>query len=314
MTQAASPTAVWLRRWPLLIVVVLLAAFCFTGIWTVPQNETGVVTTFGRFSRVAPPGIRLTLPWPIERMERVVTGEIRTMSAGFRILDRRRSLPPTPDMVQWLTGDTNIVEIQTEMQYLVIDPVKYLYEVAEFPDQRRDFVLRRLAESALTEVVARMTVDDVLSVGKARLQAVGMREIQRMADEIGLGVQIQSVNIVEVNPPPEVIRAFNDVSSAAADKERRLSEADGYAKNLLPAARAEANRMRETAEIYRSETIAAARGDAESFDLLRERVAAAPEVSKRRIWLEALEKVLSRPKKIVYPRREGVRFRVTEVE
>jgi membrane protease subunit HflK len=157
-------------------------------------------------------------------------------------------------------------------------------------------------------------VDDVLSVGKARLQALGMRELQRMVEAIGLGIQVQSVNIVDANPPPEVIAAFNDVSSAVADKERRLSEADGYAKNLLPAARAEANRRTATAEIYRSEVVAAAKGDAESFDLLRERVAAAPEVSKRRLWLEALEKVLSRPKKIVYPRVEGGRFRVTEVE
>jgi len=314
VTDGATPSRKWLRRWPLLIVLLIIADFGFTGVWTVPQNETGVVTTFGRFSRLAPPGIRLTLPWPIERMERVVTGEIRTMSIGFRLRDRVRSLPPTPDEVQWLTGDTNIVEIQTEVQYLVIDPETYLFTVAELPGERRDFVLRKLAESVLTGIVARMTVDDVLSVGKARLQALGMRELQRMVEAIGLGIQVQSVNIVDANPPPEVIAAFNDVSSAVADKERRLSEADGYAKNLLPAARAEANRRTATAEIYRSEVVAAAKGDAESFDLLRERVAAAPEVSKRRLWLEALEKVLSRPKKIVYPRVEGGRFRVTEVE
>jgi membrane protease subunit HflK len=295
-------------------VALVLLDFACTGIHTVPENETAVVTTFGRFSRIAPPGIRVTLPWPVERLTRVVTGEIRRMPVGFRMTDRLRSLPPRPEEVQWLTGDTNIVEIQTEVQYLVIDPVKYLFEVADLEDRPREFVLRKIAESVLTEAVARMPVDDVLSAGKARLQAVGLREIQRMVDEIGLGLQVQSVNIVEADPPAEVIAAFNDVSSAVADKQRRLNEADGYAKNLLPAARAEANRLMATADIYRSETVAAAKGDAESFDLLREKVAVAPEVSKRRIWLEALEEVLSRPRKVVYPRRPGERFKVTEVE
>jgi len=314
VTEGAPRSRNWLRRWPLVLVALVLADFAFTGIRTVPQNETGVILTFGRYSRLAPPGIRLTLPWPIERMERVVTGEVRTMSVGFKLRDRVRSLPPTPDEAQWLTGDTNIVEIQTEVQYLVIDPVKYLFEVADLTDRSRDFVLRKMAESVLTEIVARMPVDDVLSSGKARLRAEGVREIQRLVDEIGLGIQVHTVNVVQADPPPEVIAAFNDVSSAVADKERRLNEADGYAKNLLPGARAEAHRMEAMAEIYQSEAVAAAKGDAESFSLLLAKVAAAPEISKRRIWLEALEKVLARPRKVVYPSEEGKRFKLTEVE
>ncbi|MEN8149873.1 MAG: FtsH protease activity modulator HflK [Planctomycetota bacterium] len=314
MTGAADTTRKWIRRWPLWLFVAVVCWCGFTGLRTVPQNETGVVLTFGRFSRLAPPGIRVTLPWPIERMERVVTGEIRTMSVGFRLLNRIRSIPPTPEEVQWLTGDTNIVEIQTEVQYLVIDPAKYLFTVADLGDRPRDFVIRKLAESVLTEIVARMTVDDVLSSGKALLSEEGRRGIQAAADLVGLGIQVHSMNIVQADPPPEVISAFNDVNSAKADKERRVSEADGYAKNLLPAARAEANRLGEEAEIYRTETIAAARGDAEGFTLLLARVAAAPAVTKRRILLEELEKILARPKKVVYPRKDGRRFKLTEVE
>lgn len=314
MTTAADTTRKWLRRWPLWLAVAVVAWIGLTGVRTVPQNETGVVLTFGRYSRLAPPGIRVTLPWPLERMERVVTGEIRTMSVGFRLANRVRSIPPSPEEVQWLTGDTNIVEIQTEVQYLVVDPVKYLFGVADIGDRPRDFVIRKLAESALTEIVARMKVDDVLSSGKALLSEEGRREIQAAADAVDLGIQVHSVNIVQADPPPEVISAFNDVSSAVADKQRQLSEADGYAKNLLPAARAEANRMLEEAEIYRSDVVEAAKGDAKSFELLLAKVAAAPEVSKRRLWLEALEEVLGRPKKVVYPRRPGQRFKLTEVE
>jgi membrane protease subunit HflK len=299
---------------PAFLLLSLVVDFAVTGIHTVPQNETGVVTTFGRYSRLAPPGIRVTLPWPVERLTRVVTGEIRTMSVGFRLRDRVKAIPPTSDEVQWLTGDTNIVEIQTEVQYVVVDPEKYLFRVADFEDRSRDFVIRQLAESVLTELVARMEVDDVLSAGKARLSVTGRQQIQRLVDEVGLGVQVQTVNIVEAEPPPEVISAFNDVSSAVADRQRQLSEADGYAKNLLPAARAEANRMLEEAEIYASSVVSGAKGDAKSFTLLLAKVEKAPEVSKRRILLEALEEILAAPKKVVYPRRPGERFRLTEVE
>ena len=314
MTAAVDTTRKWVGRWPLWLLVAVVAWCGISGIHTVPQSETGVILTFGRFTRVAPPGIQVTLPWPIVRMERVVTGEIRTMSVGFRLLNRVRSIPPTPEEVQWLTGDTNIVELQTEVQYLVVDPAKYLFEVADLGDRSRDFVIRKLAESVLTEIVARMTVDDVLSSGKAMLKEEGRRGIQAAADSVGLGIQVHSVNIVQAEPPPEVISAFNDVSSAEADKNRRLSEADGYAKNILPAARAEANRLREEAEIYRTDIVSEARGDAVSFTLLLTRVAAAPEVTKRRILLEELEKILARPKKVVYPRKDGKRFKLTEVE
>jgi membrane protease subunit HflK len=301
-------------RWPLLVLVLLLADFGATGIWTVDQDETGVVLTFGRYSRTAPPGIHLTLPWPFERMERVVTGQVRTMWVGFRILDKRKGVPPEAKEKQWLTGDTNIVEIQTEVQFVVIDPVKYLFEVADLDGLRREFVLRKAAESVLTSLVAEMKVDGVLSIGKAKLQEEGRRAIQEMVDGFNLGVQVESVNIVQADPPEAVIDAFNDVSQAVADKERMLSEADGYARNLLPGARAEANRISEEAEIYASRVVESARGEAKSFTLLLERVAAAPEVSKRRIWLEELEKALARSRKVVYSSVPGRRFKLTDVE
>ena len=201
------------------------------------------------------------------------------------------------------------------IQYIIKSPVDYLFRVADFSDgQPRDVALRKAAESVLTFLVARMKVDDVLSSGKARIQEESRVQIQELIDEMGLGVQVVSVNIVEDNPPPNVIAAFNDVSSAKADRQRLMNVADGYAKDLLPRARAQANRIRQEAEIYRSEVVNAAHGAAQRFVALAEQVRTSPQVSKERMWLEMVEKTLSRARMIVYPRKPGSTFTLTHVE
>lgn len=304
-------------RYVLAAILVLVGLdFALTGIRTVEQNEQGVVLRFGRVARKCLPGIQILLPWPVERFVRVSTSQ-RTMPVGFRLVDRVKGIAPTADEVQWLTGDTNIVEIQCEIQYRVNDPAAYLFRVADLPERPRDFVLRPIAEAALTSLVARMKVDDVLAGAKAGLREDARRRIQREVDSIGLGVLVKRVSIVSVSPPSSpryVMQAFNDVSSANADKDRRISEADGYAKDLLPAARADARRIREDAEIYRDRVVNEAKGAAKSFELLAAEVALSPEVSRSRLWLESVERALGRGELIVYPRTPGRRFRLTELK
>ena len=307
-----------LRGWyvlPLLLVA-LIAHVAVTGVWVVQQNEQGVVLRFGRVRSVLPAGMHFILPYPLETMRLVRTTEVRTMSVGFS--DHENEPPDAIDMeeeVQWLTGDTNIVEMQTAIQYIIKSPVEYLFRVADFSDGRpRDVALRKAAESVLTFLVARMKVDDVLSSGKARIQEESRVQIQDLVDDMGLGLQVVSVNIIEDNPPPNVIAAFNDVSSAKADRQRLMNVADGYAKDLLPRARAQANRIRQEAEIYRSEVVNAAHGAAQRFVALAEQVRTSPQVSKERMWLEMVEKTLSRARMIVYPRKPGRPFTLTHIE
>ena len=325
MTPATTPSAgggnrfgLRLRAWyllPLLLVALIVHA-AVTGVWVVQQNEQGVLLRFGRVRSVLPAGMHFILPYPLETMRLVRTTEVRTMSVGFNYHeDDELDQAEMEEEVQWLTGDTNIVEMQTAIQYIIKSPVEYLFRVADFSDgQPRDVALRKAAESVLTFLVARMTVDDVLSSGKARIQEESRVQIQELVDDMGLGVQVVSVNIVEDNPPPNVIAAFNDVSSAKADRQRLMNVADGYAKDLLPRARAQANRIRQEAEIYRSEVVNAAHGAAQRFVALAEQVRTSPQVSKERMWLEMVEKTLSRARMIVYPRKPGSTFTLTHVE
>jgi len=325
MTPATTPSAgggnrfgLRLRAWyllPLLLVALIVHA-AVTGVWVVQQNEQGVLLRFGRVRSVLPAGMHFILPYPLETMRLVRTTEVRTMSVGFNYHeDDELDQAELEEEVQWLTGDTNIVEMQTAIQYIIKSPVDYLFRVADFSDgQPRDVALRKAAESVLTFLVARMKVDDVLSSGKARIQEESRVQIQELVDDMGLGVQVVSVNIVEDNPPPNVIAAFNDVSSAKADRQRLMNVADGYAKDLLPRARAQANRIRQEAEIYRSEVVNAAHGAAQRFVALAEQVRTSPQVSKERMWLEMVEKTLSRARMIVYPRKPGSTFTLTHVE
>lgn len=307
-----------LRGWYLLplLLVALIVHMAVTGVWVVQQNEQGVLLRFGRVRGILPAGMHFILPYPLETMRLVRTTEVRTMSVGFSYQEDAEPDPSAlEEEVQWLTGDTNIVEMQTVIQYIIKSPVDYLFRVADFSDGRpRDVALRKAAESVLTFLVARMKVDDVLSSGKARIQEESRVLIQELVDGMGLGVQVVSVNIVEDNPPPNVIAAFNDVSSAKADRQRLMNVADGYAKDLLPRARAQAHRIRQEAEIYRSEVVNAARGGAQRFLKLAEQVRTSPQVSKERMWLEMVEKTLSRARMIVYPRKPGRPFTLTHVE
>lgn len=324
MTPVTTPSAggnrfgLRLRGWYLLplLLVALIVHMAVTGVWVVQQNEQGVLLRFGRVRSILPAGMHFILPYPLETMRLVRTTEVRTMSVGFSYdEDEQPDRAALEDEVQWLTGDTNIVEMQTVIQYIIKSPVDYLFRVADFSDGRpRDVALRKAAESVLTFLVARMKVDDVLSSGKARIQEESRIQIQELVDDMGLGVQVVSMNIIEDNPPPNVIAAFNDVSSAKADRQRLMNVADGYAKDLLPRARAQANRIRQEAEIYRSEVVNAAHGAAQRFVALAEQVRTSPQVSKERMWLEMIEKTLSRARMIVYPRKPGSTFTLTHVE
>ncbi len=311
-----APYMIKWRLWHLF--VFLLAACvvhtCLTGFWIVRQNEQGVVLQFGRAVRTYPAGMHFTLPYPVETLQRVRTTEMRTLPVGLKLRDQIRGIPPTPNERQWLTSDTNIVELKAVIQYRVKAPVDYLFGVADFHNGRRDLALAKFVESALTFLVGRMPVDEVLSSGKAFLQEETRQRAQHLSDTMRLGLQIASINIVEVNPPSEVIAAFNDVSSAKADRERIVSEADAYAKDLLPRARAQANRSLQDAAIYQSERMNQAKGESERFLKLATEVQTAPEISRRRLWLETVETALSKADMVVYPPPKDGLFRITQIE
>lgn len=291
------------RRWLTPLLLLTLVVWLVQGaVWRVEQNEQGVVLRLGRVARLLGPGMHFTLPWPLERVEGVPTTELRTMPVGFNMIEKAQGLPPRSDEVEWLTGDTNIVELQATVLYTITDPVEYLYGVsAEQDGTSRLFLIRKVTESVLSRLIAGMTIDSILAEGQSVLKRVAARESQDLLDELGLGVTIQGINLIEISPPQSVKEFFNDYTSARQDRERLKLEAEGSAARSLPRARARANEILEEARTRASEVVSRARGEAERFKGLAAETARAPALTRRRLWLDSMARILATARKRVVP-------------
>ena len=261
-------------RWVLLLAGLWLAFNCFV---LIAETERGVVLRFGNFSRVLQPGPHFKLPWPLERVTKVQATEIRTMS----------------DNVPVLTSDENIVHVEINVQYQVNDPQQYLFGTRD-----ADEVLRQAALSTMREQVGRSTLDIVL--GARNALAVSAREqLQASLDAYRTGLIVTELNLPNARPPEQVKPAFDDVNSAQQERERLISEARAYAAKVVPEARGAAARIRTEAEGYKTAKVAKANGDADRFSLLVDQYKQAPEVTRKRLWLETVQEVMANNDKIV---------------
>ncbi|KAF1684771.1 FtsH protease activity modulator HflK [Pseudoxanthomonas broegbernensis] len=261
-------------RWVLLGValLVLLSSFQLVG-----EQQRGVVLRFGQFARVMQPGPNLKWPWPIERVIKVNATQIKTFS----------------NTVPVLTRDENIVNVAMNVQYRVGDPRLYL-----FGSRNADRVLEQVAQSVVREQVGRATLDTVLGArGPLSVSAAG--QLQASLDAYRTGLVVTELNLQDARPPEEVKPAFDEVNSAQQIKDQLINEARAYAAKVVPEARGEAARRRTVAEGYKAAKTAQAEGDVARFDLLRDEYRAAPEVTRKRLWLETVQDVLSRNRKVV---------------
>ncbi|MCF7221144.1 FtsH protease activity modulator HflK [Marilutibacter chinensis] len=261
-------------RWLLLVLGLFLVFNCFV---LIAETQRGVVLRFGQFSRVMQPGPHLKLPWPFERVTKVDATRIRTESFNVPVL----------------TSDENIVHVEMNVQYQVSDPQRYLFGTRD-----ADEVLRQAALSSMREQVGRSTLDIVL--GARNALAVSSRDqLQASLDAYRTGLVVTELNLPNARPPEQVKPAFDDVNSAQQERERLISEARAYAARIVPEARGTAARVRTAAEGYKAEVVARAQGDADRFSLLVDEYKQAPEVTRKRLWLETLQQVLSDNRKIV---------------
>lgn len=273
----------WPRHWR---IGALAAAWLATGIYIVPADEQAVVTRWGAVSEARVlPGIHAALPWPVDRVARLRVRQLQRLIVGG-------------EAAQFLTGDQNIIDLSAAVQYSVAAPAEYLFTAAEV---RR--LLGAAVESELARRVAQLEVDEVFTTGKAAIQEHVRGAAQRLADRYRLGVAVASVNIEFAAPPAEAREAFNDVASARADSARIVSEAQGYAGDLVPKARGEASRMLEGAAGERAKKIDEARGDAARFVQTSVEYERAAAVNGRRLYLEAMEQILPRIKKVLVDSR-----------
>jgi membrane protease subunit HflK len=243
----------------------------------ITEQQRGVVLRFGQFSRVMQPGPHFKLPWPIERVTKINATQIKTFSENVPVL----------------TADENIVLVEINVQYRVSDPQLYLFGTRD-----GDAMLAQAALSTVREQVGRSTLDTVL--GARNALAVSARDqLQKSLAAYRTGLAVTELNLPNARPPEEVKPAFDDVNSAQQDKDRLISEARAYAAQVVPEARGQAARVRTVAEGYKTASIARAQGDADRFSMLVEQYQAAPEVTRKRLWLETVQEVLADNRKVV---------------
>jgi membrane protease subunit HflK len=302
-TRARRPL-VWIAG---LVLVALIIDFCFTGIWSIQENEQGVVLRFGAEHRSVYPGLVFTLPWPFEELYVVNIKETLKMPVGFRFSENLDPTPAGSDESEWLTGDMNIVDLEMMIHYTISDPSDYLFRVGPL---YADFLIRKCAESVLTETIGIMSVDAILTTEKYRIEKETRTRTQALLDRLEAGVNISRANLQKIAPPLEVIDAFKDVSSAKANRERAIQDADGYRRNLIPLARTQALQIEKQALTYADRVVAEARGRAERFRSILAEYKHAEEITRTRLFLETMEEILARPRKIVVPSDEDGESRV----
>jgi membrane protease subunit HflK len=286
----------WLR-WAALAAAVLAVTYLSTGLFAVGTDEQAVVRRFGRIVARVGPGMHYRLPWPIDRVDVVKTTTVMKAGVGFALPDAEGEAVTGMEV---LTGDTNIISLAVVLQYVIGSPADFLFQT-EDPQT----LIGSVAESVLTELVVGMPVDEVLTTGRLAIQEQVKVRTQEVLDRYQSGVQLTSASIMAIVLDKSVAQAFQDVASAIADREKKINEARAYANNLLPKARGEAHSLVLAAQSYRQQRVAEASGDASRFLSLLAEYQKAPEVTRGRLYLEAMEKILPKVKKYVVDSERG---------
>jgi membrane protease subunit HflK len=274
----------------------ILAVWAYTGLYQLAPGEAAIILRFGALDRVErEAGLRWHLPPPLRShvVLRVDTLEREEFGGAEAGADQQLAEPVLQEAAMQ-TRDNNIVHLGFVVQYKIDDPVGARFRVAE----RRE-VLRDAAQAAMREVVGRTSIDGVLAERRGEVEAETLTLLRSVLAHYETGIQVTSVQLQDVQPPPPVRGAFDDVIAAAQDRDRQIQEARGYENEVVPRARGQAAELESQADGYREAKVAEAKGEAARFSALLVEYQRAPEVTRRRLYLEAMEDVLPRVQKMV---------------
>jgi membrane protease subunit HflK len=273
-----------------------IAILLFTSVYMVDTDARGVVLRFGKFVRITEPGLHVKMPFRIERVrtprvERVFKEEFgfRTLKAG---VDSVYSPQNYEDVSLMLCGDLNVADVEWIVQYKINDPEKFLFEVRN-PLK----IVRDVSETVMRSVVGDSSVDEVLTTRRIEINIEAQQKMQELMDKYNTGIRIVTVKLQDVNPPEKVKPAFNEVNAAQQDRERFVNQAWEEYNKVIPKARGEAKQMIEQAEAYAINRVNVAKGDAKKFEQILTEYQKAEEVTRRRLYLEALTNVLPKIEK-----------------
>lgn len=271
-----------------LVVLVLLAGvWLATGIYTIQQGETGVILRFGKFQETTSAGLHWRFPAPIESKIVVNTEKVQTVEVGYRS-SRNESRQTVQRESLMLTEDENIIDIAFAVQYRVASATNFLFNVSD----RMDVLVRSATEASVREVVGKTSMDDAITSGRSIVGSKTREILQRILDRYESGIEIVSVDMQNALPPQEVKPSFDDAVKAREDEVRYRNEAEAYTNDIIPRARGRAARIIQESEAYKATVIARATGEASHFNSILKEFKAAPEVTRERMYIESVEKVL----------------------
>jgi modulator of FtsH protease HflK len=288
-----------------LILIIIAFVWLASGLYRVGPDEQGVVLRFGKFIKTTQPGLHYHIPLPIESVQTPKVTKVNRIDIGFRSerdsgFSSGGGIADVPQESLMLTGDENIVNIDFSVFWVIKDAGKFLFEI-----QDPEGTVKAAAETAMREVIAKSDIQPILTEGRAKIEIETQEIIQSILDEYNSGIQITQVQTQKADPPDQVIDAFRDVQAARADMERSKNEAEAYANDVIPRARGEAAKIMQAAEAYKQRVVAASEGEASRFVSIYNEYAKAKQVTKDRMYLETMEKVLADIDKVIIDKNSG---------
>jgi membrane protease subunit HflK len=284
-----------------LLLIGIVAIWLLSGFYRVQSEELGVVLRFGKYVRDADPGLRYHLPYPIETALLPKVLRVSAISIGMTLIEdstrRGRTIRDVPEESLMLTGDENIVDVDFTVLWRIKPngAAAFLFNI-----QNPEGTVKAVAESAMREVIGRSNIQPILTGARTTTEQAVQQLMQRTLDNYGSGIQITQVQMQKVDPPAQVIDSFRDVQAARADLERLQNEAQTYANRIVPDARGRSAQITQAAEGYKQQAIAEARGQSARFLKVYDEYAKAKDVTRERIYLETMERILGGSEKLVF--------------
>ena len=270
-----------------------------TGVYMVGPDEVGVIRTFGAYTHQTQPGLNWHYPYPIQTVKTPKVTEVKRIEIGFRTTRNGQYRTVEKESLM-LTGDENIVDAELIVQYRIKEPENYLFKIVE-----PELTVREASEASLRTIVGMNNIDETLTTGKFRIQEEAKKQIQAILDKYESGIQVVAAQLQDVSPPKQVIAAFKDVASAKEDKNRLINQAEGYRNDVIPKARGEAEAMIRGAEGFKESRIKRAEGDVAKFNAVLKEYRKAKDITRERLYLETMEKVLPGVEKVIVPDKDS---------
>jgi membrane protease subunit HflK len=286
----------------LLAAGLVLGAWLLTGFYIVKPNEVGINTIFGRYTGQSGEGLRYNFPYPIGSVQKPNVGIVNSIPIGYMAAGNTTRQRDVPEESLMLTGDENIADVKFRVIWQ-IDPVRpedFAFNVRE-PRE----TVKAVAESVMRELVGRTPIQRILTAERKIIEPAAQDLTQRVLNDYKAGVLVLQVQLLSVDPPEQVIAAFRDVTAAQQDLDRLRNEAEAYANRVVPEARGEASRIIQEAEGYREQTVNQARGQASRFSQVYKQYATAPDVTRERLYLETMERVMEGMNKVIIDQNSG---------